>query len=175
MNSQLKKTLNKAQNCAENEEYDDALKLCNEIISGDMNQAEGYRERAAVYSLMGEYQSAVKDLISIFKLGSEEPADYYELGNIRFKQGCLDETIEALTNCIDLSEKYDFFYYKTACYFLRAEANLRLNKFKEALEDCQNLDEDYKYYIPSSGMKTRSKIIEQAKFGINQSTRKTEP
>lgn len=171
MAEEVKKRLQESYAFAKKDNYEEALKLCNEVIRDHPMRLEGFRTRADIYGRMGDYASESENLHKLVALGSKEPCDYYALGQAELLNGNLESAVEALTKAIKLGDEYKNTYYSGASSFLRAEAFLRMKRYEDALADCDQLKEDYSYYLPS-GMKTRVEIIRHAKTELAKTSKK---
>ncbi|MFL6624674.1 MAG: tetratricopeptide repeat protein [Sulfurifustis sp.] len=159
---QTKRRLQEAYALAKKGDYEEALRLCHEVVRDHPEQPEPLRTQADIYGHMGDYARESEVLGRVIAMGSMEPCDYYALGQAELLAGGLDNAVQALTKAIDLGNEHKNFYYSSVSHFLRAEAFVRMNKYREALADCEQLKEDFRYYLPS-GMKTREEIVRQAK------------
>lgn len=168
---QIKRRLQEASALAKKGDYEEALKLCHEVVRDHPEQPEPLRTQADIYGHMGDYARESEVLQRVVAMGSREPCDYYALGQAELLTGNLGNAVHSLTKAIDLGNEYKNFYYSSVSHFLRAEAFLRMNKYREALSDCEQLKEDFRYYLPS-GMKSRAEIVRQAKTELAKASRK---
>lgn len=129
---------------SEQKDFSRALVLCQHMIIHDSTRMAGYRERAEVWQAMAEHDLAIHDLRQLTTLGSVEPVDYYNLGIAELRSTEAKKAVAAFTKGIELGEVHKSSYYTQSCRFHRAAAFLRLGMPKEALEDCDDIEDGYK-------------------------------
>ncbi|MDJ0863507.1 MAG: hypothetical protein QNJ82_14865 [Gammaproteobacteria bacterium] len=151
---------------SDRKEFSRALALCQHMIVHDSTRLAGYRERAEVWQDMSEHDLSLYDLKQLAASGSVEPVDYYNLGISLLRNTEAKEAVDAFTRGIELGAEHQSFYYTQSCRFHRAFALLRLGMPKEALEDCNEVEDGYKCFLPSEGLKTKEDLISQAKKQI---------
>ncbi len=154
--------VNRLRSYCEKKDFSLALVLCQHMIIHDSTQLAGYRERAELWQAMAEHALALHDLQQLMALGSVEPADYYNLGIAELRSSEADKAIAAFTKGIELGEIHKSSYYTQSCRFHRAAAFLRLGMPKEALKDCNEIEDGYRCFLPSEGMKTKEDLVSQA-------------
>jgi tetratricopeptide (TPR) repeat protein len=132
------------------------------MIIHDSTRLTGYRERAEVWQAMTEHDLALHDLQQIMTLGSVEPVDYYNLGIAELRNTEAKKAVAAFTKGIELGEMHKSSYYTQSCKFHRAAAFLRLGMPKKALEDCNEIEDGYRCFLPSDGVKTKEDLVAQA-------------
>ena len=147
---------------SERKEFSRALTLCQHLIINKSTRMVGYRERAEIWQDMSEHDLAIYDLKQLAASGSVEPADYYNLGIALLRNTEAKEAVGAFTKAIDLSVEHQSTYYTQSCKFHRAAALLRLGMPKEALEDCNDIEDGYKCFLASEGLKTKEDLVAQA-------------
>lgn len=148
--------------------YAAALELCNWIIEEPTTEIAGLRQRAAVLEHMNDIGAAITDLRVLTEKYPHEPADFHALGILMLGYGDTSQAVSAFSNAIKLGEKKKFAYYENSSYLFRAEAQLKLMLYKEALEDAQRLPPDYGTYITGSGMRTKEQILKDAMDGLER-------
>lgn len=158
--------IQKIHACREQKEFSGALALCQHMIIHDSTRIAGYRERAEIWQDMSEHDLALFDLKQLEVAGSIEPVDYYNLGIALLRNTEAKEAVEAFTRGIDLGAEHQSSYYTQSCRFHRAAAFLRLGMAKEALEDCNEIEDGYRCFLPSEGSKTKEDLVAQAQKQI---------
>jgi hypothetical protein len=97
--------------------------------------------------------------------GSTEPVDYYNLGIAELYNSDATKAVAAFTKGIELGESHNSSYYTQSCKFHRAAAYLILDMPKNALEDCSEIKDGYKCFLPFEGMQTKEELFSEAKKG----------
>lgn len=167
---EIKRRLKDAYACAQKDEYDKAISLCNEVMSNHPSfTVEALRERAAVHRRMGRVAEAIEDMTRLIDLGSDEPNDYFTRGRYYVDNGNNLEAVADFTEAIERGSRRNFHYYTEAAYFLRAVANLRLRRYDQALADCQHVRDDYDLYI-GSGLTSKAGVVREAETGRAKKT-----
>jgi tetratricopeptide (TPR) repeat protein len=159
---ELDNLVNKVHGYSEQKEFSRALALCQHMINHDSTRMTGYRERAEIWQAMTEHDLALHDLQQLMALGSVEPVDYYNLGIAELRNTEANKAVAAFTKGIELGEIHNSSYYSQSCRFHRAAAFLRLGMPKEALEDCNEIEDGYRCFLPSEGLKTKEDLVAQA-------------
>lgn len=161
----------KARGFFKNSRHTDALKLYDSFIARNPDAWVGYREKADVLRAQKMYQLALETLEKLTGIGSEEPNDYYDLARLCVILGKYTDAIYWADIGISLCEKHENYYYYKASHFYKAYSLVKLSQYKEALEACLKLDDDYSAHIADVGMVTRKSIVSEAKFGIERQER----
>jgi hypothetical protein len=162
----LEGLISKLHGYCDQKDFPRALVLCQYMIIHDSTRMAGFRERAEVWQTMGEDELATHDLRQLMALGSVEPVDYYNLGIAELRNTEAKKAVAAFTKGIELGRVHQSSYYTQSCRFHRAAAFLRLSMPKEALEDCNEIEDGYKCFLPSEGMKTKEDLVAQAQQQI---------
>jgi tetratricopeptide (TPR) repeat protein len=139
-----------------------ALVICQHLILGETTKRSGYRERAEVWRSIKEKKLALADLRKVTSLGSEEPADYFNLGVILFELRELNQAVESFTKAIELGKRNDFNFYTQTSYLRRAIALLSLGFHEKALKDCEQVEDGYQCFIVGDGIVTKEDLISRA-------------
>jgi tetratricopeptide (TPR) repeat protein len=159
---ELEGTLRAAYGMAIKGDYAEALDLCNWIIEDPATEIAGLRQRAAVLEHMNDIEASIADLRIVTEKFPFEPADFHALGTMMLSVGETSAAVAALSIAIKLGKEKKFTYYENSSFLYRAEAQLKLNLYKEALEDAGRLPAGYGTYISGSGMRTKEQISKEA-------------
>lgn len=158
----LKQEINNINILITDGKYDKALELSNEIINIYPDNFEAYQERSEVYFRMGFVTEAFGDLEKIMQLIPNNPSPYFRMGIWCLDKGMFTKAIESFNKVIDLRDDY----FLEAAHFYRAQANIMVKKYKEALEDCEYITEEYYMFVRIDGSeytrRTRQDIIAEA-------------
>ncbi len=154
--------VNKLHSYCEQKNFTIALALCQHMIIHTSTRMTGYRERAEIWQSMSEHDLALFDLQQLVACGSVEPVDYYNLGIVQLRKTEAKEAVAAFTRGIELGEEHKSSYYTQSCRFHRAAAFLRLGMPKESLEDCNEIEDGYRCFLPAEGMKSKEDLVIQA-------------
>lgn len=158
----IKKKLNEAYSLAEKKDYAKALEMCNAVIAAHPSEFDGLRERAAIYSHMNDLNRAIADISTVITQGSHEPMDYFKRGWLHLDNDNPVQAAEDLSKALEIGEENDFHYYDESAYFFRSLAFLRLQRWDEALADCEHVRDDFLIYIKSAGKITKADVVQQA-------------
>jgi tetratricopeptide (TPR) repeat protein len=159
---ELNLILKKAYDYAQRSDYETALSICNWLIQDTSTKIAGYRKRAAIHEHMGDVKKAISDLKHVISKYKEEPADYYGLGLLQLKHGCLEDAIDSFSGAIESGNKANNDYYKYGSYLFRAETYLKIKEYNKAISDCNKLPAGYKTYISGVGMRSKEEIIDES-------------
>jgi hypothetical protein len=160
--AQVDDLIEKIHGHSEKKEFSLALAICQHLIIFEATRIAGYRERAEIWQTMTEHDLAVHDLQKIVDLGSVEPVDYYNLGIAELRGSEVKKAVAAFTRGIELGQIHQSSYYTQSCRFHRAAAFLRLGMPREAIEDCGEVEEGYRCFLPSEGMRSKEELVAQA-------------
>jgi tetratricopeptide (TPR) repeat protein len=127
--------------------YEDALAICNGYIINNPNDRVGYKKRSFVFARMNLLEKAISDCNLLISLGHEEPDDYFSRGRWYLEVGNLDSSINDFTKVTQIENGLPEKYYTQSAYFHRAYAQLKMGLFQKAIEDCENIKDDYQAYI----------------------------
>jgi tetratricopeptide (TPR) repeat protein len=161
----IEKQLEEAFSAAKKDDYDKALAICNAVIQTHPSLPDGLRKRAEIYTRMGDLDRAIADLTEVIKKASDDPSDYFFRGWRYLDKGNAAKAVEDLTKALALGQKHDSHYHDESVHFFRAAALLRLERYKEALADCEHVRDDFLIYIRSAGKITKADIVREAKAG----------
>jgi tetratricopeptide (TPR) repeat protein len=162
-NREVEAIQRRAQSAAESGRFEEALDLCEQLITAPAARTAGLRQRAAVRELQGKHGDAISDLKLVLSESADEPADYHALGLLQLEIGQTRDAVESLTRCLEIGRASNFGYYSNSCLFFRAIAHMKLNDLEEALADCSQLPPGYSTHVIGEGMMSREGILEQIK------------
>ncbi|NVD97748.1 M48 family metallopeptidase [Massilia sp. BJB1822] len=160
--AELEGVLRAAYAMASKGDYVAALDLCNWLVEESTTEIAGLRQRAAVLEHMNNIEAAIADLRVVTEKYPYEPADFHALGTLMLGFGDTSQAVAAFDKAIQLGREKKFAYYENSSSLFRAEALLKLNLYKEALEDARRLPPGYGTYIAGSGMRTKEQILKEA-------------
>lgn len=160
---EIRKQLDEAYSYAKKDDYAKALELCNAVIEAHPLLTDGLRERASIYSHMGDFNRAVADITNVIEQEPDEPGHYFFRGWWYLDSGNAAQAVEDLTKALALGKKNDH-YHDQSAHFFRAAALLRLKRYDEALADCQHVQDDFLIYI-KSGKISKADIVREATAG----------
>lgn len=159
-----------AYKLAQEDKYEEALVVCDEVQQIPGGEIPSFRERAAILSRQGNYYEALLAIEQTILLGSSEPVDYYKKGSICFRLGSYKESAQALTVALDICMRENDDYYATATRFLRAEILKRIGDYESAITDCEVLGDEYKFFLPGQNdEKSAKQIRDESVAEINKS------
>lgn len=127
-NSNVDAYINKAIESEKMGKEMDAIGYLTTAIQLAPKNVKALTERASLFVIFGDYQSALKDYRSALKLEPSEEL-YYKTGVAELNSGDDKKAIEHLTEAIKLNPKNEFYY------FFRGEAELDLGKITAAISD----------------------------------------
>jgi tetratricopeptide (TPR) repeat protein len=142
-------------------DYDAAIAICNEVIAEDPSSPEGLNARARIHELSGNLEDAVEDITHVIQIDPNEPDYYFNRGRWHLGLGNLSEAVADETKAIDLGVEKDFHYYDECAYFFRAAAYLRLRRYEEALSDCERVEDDFIMYSTGLGKLTKENLVRE--------------
>jgi tetratricopeptide (TPR) repeat protein len=129
----------------EAENFEEALKLCAQIISGNADSVEVYFERSRIFFEMGRSEDGFVDLDFIIELVPEAVGAYVERGARLLEY-------EKFSSAIDDGKKIVSFhddYYIDTGNFYQAISHLKLGQLAGAKAACLRLPVDYKGILRS--------------------------
>jgi tetratricopeptide (TPR) repeat protein len=161
----VKKQLDEAYSVAtKKKDYDKAFAICNAVIQAHPSPPDGLRKRAAIYAYKGDLDLAIGDMTKAIEQGPSEPGDHFFRGWWHLDKGDAARAVKDLTKALELGEERNFHYHDQSAHFFRAVALLRLQRYDEALADCQHVDDDFLIHI-KSGKITKTDIVREATAG----------
>jgi tetratricopeptide (TPR) repeat protein len=145
-------------------DYDAALKACDNAVRANNNSSVAYLARGAAYSSMGYFGKALEDLQASQKLQPQRPLVYFMLGEAYYKLRRVDE---ALAN-YELAEQKGM--HNAKLYVSRAKSRIRLKEEEaRAIKDLKMAEADDKgnaeiYLAWSSLYKNKNQLKEAFPF-----------
>jgi len=159
----ITKQLEKAYTLATSQKnYDKALEMCNAVITANPELPDGLRKRAAIYAYMGDLQHAIADISEAIALEPSDASSYFFRGWWYLDNGQAEQAVMDLTTALKLGEEQNFHYHDQSARFFRASALLRLQRYEEALLDCQHVDDDFVIFTESAGKQSKKDLMRQA-------------
>lgn len=90
---------------------EEAIALCDWLISEASTEVAGYRERSGVKDQMDDLDGAILDLEAVAARFDQQPRDFYTLGKLLLQSGATKEAVLAFDKAILLGEANDVHYY----------------------------------------------------------------
>ncbi|MBI3560576.1 MAG: hypothetical protein HY080_02520 [Gammaproteobacteria bacterium] len=150
------------------EKFDSALAVCEQLIHDLPESWSVYRRKADILEAMNERNQALTVREHLTKVGTEEPADFYDLTRLCVSLQRYKEAIKWAEKCISLCAIHDNFYYYNAAYFYKSFSELKLMRFGESIDTSAHLKDGYSTYINGYGVVTKEDIILEAKINIGK-------
>lgn len=118
----------------EQKRYDDALAAC-ELLLQEIPErtADILRSRASVFVRIRDYERALQDRQSLFKMGEGTIADYYLAADNALSARKFAEACGWLSEVLRLGEEQGETWFKAGAYFLLAYAQMELGQYKDAI------------------------------------------
>jgi tetratricopeptide (TPR) repeat protein len=150
--------LNESIEKSKNGDYEDALEICESMLSIFPNAYEIYETRSEIYHKMGDYEGALSDLEHVIALMPNEVAPIFRRGRWKLELGHYLDAITDFSKVIDSNTSY----FLDAAYYFRAEAFLYCHEYEKTLNDCQQVPDDF--FIGPNKI-TKDELINRAKIG----------
>ena len=156
--------------CSKNE-YEQALSICEKALSE--NAASNVfilRERAHIYTIIGDHICALDDWMRIIEDGNPNSADFYQAGESALFASAYDEAERAFKFLIE-KESQDDFWFSSSAKFLLSYTKMMKQSYDEAislLEEAIEMDSELSISVPDVGMVTAAQLlkeIERRKLG----------
>ena len=113
-----------AYGLAKQEDYGNAIALCEWLMEEAQTATAGRRERAAVLSHQGDIAAAIQDLEHVVADKPPEPADLHALGMLQLQSGATTAAIESFGQALAAGAALGSTYYNSSSLPFRAEAKL---------------------------------------------------
>ena len=159
---EIERELERAFRFSQREEYAQALKICDNVISDHPNNSRGYRRRAYVNSRQRQHEKAVEDIGIAISLDPIQPDYYFTRARWLLNCGRPEDACRDLSEVLSLEERFGRGYYVESAYFYRAAAYLDIGLFKEALQDCRNVRDGFVVYM-KGGLRSKEDIERDAR------------
>lgn len=158
----LDRVLRSSTSLASAGKFAEALAICAWLIEDADTEVAGLRQSAAVKQQMHDVNGAIQDLQKVVTLFPHEPADFYFLGILLLKNGSTTDSIHAFSAAIKADAEAESVYYTEPALLFRAEANLKVCNYEEAIADVSSLRPGFKTHISGSGMRSKEQIFNEA-------------
>jgi len=146
---------------ADRKDYAAALSACDAIIQAHPELIAPLRKKAQIHAHQADFRQAIDEISSVIEKGPAEPRDYFFRGWWNLEDNNVDDAIEDLTAAIQLGEQLSDDYFTESAFFFRSLTHLRLGRYDEALEDSQNVRDDFLMYI-RSGQVSKAQVVREA-------------
>ena len=126
----MKKELkDKIKELVSSKKVEEAIKLIDEAIEKDNNDAYLYLNRGKLYAMINMHDKAVEDFNKFIELNPKNEKIYFSIGLLKAKLEKYEEAIEDFNKAIELNPN------NKEAYFYRGVAILRLAQYEKAVED----------------------------------------
>jgi len=166
--SSIRTQLDNASKLFDAKKYAQAAELYSAVIAADMTQPAAYSERARCHYQMGHLDQALADLSRAIELSPRRAAYHFTRGRYYLEAGRFHDACNDFSAVLDLERGNEVRRFSKAGAFFRAEANLKLGRYEEALRDCSEIGEDLGLYVLGR-MRTRNEIMRDARAGLGES------
>jgi tetratricopeptide (TPR) repeat protein len=162
MSKNIENMLNEAFSLvSNNRDYERAIEVCNEIIDTFPLRADGFRQRAWVFSHQGILSKALDDISLAIDKGEDDPHDFALRGRWFIGVGNFKAAIEDQSKVIDIGEESQFFYHTESAYFFRAVAFFNVQQYQDAINDLSKVRDDFLLYEIGIGKLSKKDILEK--------------
>ncbi|WP_235425011.1 tetratricopeptide repeat protein [Heyndrickxia ginsengihumi] len=127
-------------------QFDEALRLFNELIEKDPQDPLGYIHFGDVLLAVGEYTRAQNFYIKALQL-KELPAPYYSLGTIQYKEGRYEEAAGFFEKALRLGMKdKDTYFMLGMCFLLMNNPRFAIPYLQRSVElDPMDIDAKFQF------------------------------
>lgn len=143
MSAQLAKKLKQVGDLAQQEKYDDARRLCNELITEFRSDPEPFAKLAYVNAREGKYSDAVMDISRAIERKADEPDYFCSRGRYRLAVGQVEEALVDFDAVIQLCARHRNNYYLEPSQFFKADSLIRLGRVDEALSVLEGVSDEF--------------------------------
>jgi tetratricopeptide (TPR) repeat protein len=152
----IKRRLDDVERLQNSDKFEEAIEVCDEIISLDSECYMAFSRRSDIYHRMGQHEAAFHDLDRLMKIRPECPSAYYVSARWNLELGNDRAAIDDANFVIKSGEQY---FIKMA-YFFRSIAFMNLGNKKAALDDCHMLPDEFRTALTL--YKTGWKVLSRA-------------
>jgi tetratricopeptide (TPR) repeat protein len=124
-------------------DFEQALHLCNELISGGDQIYEVYSERSYSYHQLGRLSEALRDIEEMIGLRPNSASAYIRKSAINLEIGRDLIVVDCASIVIDSGDEY----FMSTALFYRAVAYLNLDKKSEAMRDGLRLPDEFEFAV----------------------------
>lgn len=142
MDAELTRNLEKIERLTRDEDYEQALRLANDLLRERPEEVTIWRAKSHIMALEGNYDAAIKDISNAIRIRPEEPDYFFTRGRFLFAHGKYVEAIEDFTRTLELSEQQQSDLHVEAAHFFRADAYARLKLYDKAKADCGKIPDN---------------------------------
>jgi len=152
-------------------DFSGALQACDAWLSENPNSYEILSERASVQSSLGNIDRATEDISQAIVLRPMEPCFRFERAHYLIDAQRYEPAVVDLTEVLRLCDVWNRDYYRVTARFVRGYAYLRLGKPAEAIKDCIDVKDDFRWWI-EHGLRTKTAILSEAEAMITDLNRR---
>lgn len=157
--------LDNARKLFEAGRYAQALEIYSSIVEADAYQAFAFSERGRCNFRMGLLDAALADVSRAIELSPETASYRFTRGRYCFEASRFHDACANFRAVIDLEAGQQEQPFSEAAALFRAEANLQLKQFEEALRDCTKVTRQTSLYGRGK-LLTRADIERDARAGL---------
>lgn len=155
-------------------DHEKAFSLCEELLGKYPDSKEFLRQIADMYASEGDVKKSVFYREMLVELGSNEPADFFDLARHAFKLGDFLGSESWGVRCVKACEDFGSDYYLQSAIFLVAYSLLMQRKYSQAKIFNQKLEAGFKFYVPGQEMVSKEQLQEKINKGLDDNNeRKT--
>ena len=123
------------KNLAKQGEFDTALSHCQQMLdAGELSTPETHRLRAFVYSIKGDYNSALVERDHVIESADCELRDLYLAADNALNSNHFSTCVDYLDQLLHRSKVENEKWFDSAAHFYRSYAFMHLGEFDAALE-----------------------------------------
>ena len=145
--------------------YAQAAENYSAVVAADATCAFAFSERARCHYRMGLLNMALADVSRAIELSPQTASYRFTRGRYCLEAGQFHDGCVNFAAVIDLEDGQQERPFSEAAALFRAEANLELKQFKEALRDCTRIRDDISLYVRGR-LRTRADIERDARAGL---------
>lgn len=142
-----------------------ALQACDAWLSEHADCYQVLAERASVQSSLGNVDRAIEDISRVIALRPMEPCFHFERAHYLIDAQRHEQAVLDLTEVLRLCDVWNSDYYRTTARFVRGYAHLRLGRPSEAIKDCSDVKDDFRWWI-EHGLRTKAAVLAEAEAMI---------
>ncbi|MDM5182131.1 hypothetical protein PO883_33715 [Massilia sp. DJPM01] len=152
----IRRRLDDVERLQNSDKFEEAIEVCNEIISVDSECYMAFSRRGDIYHGMGMHENAFRDLKKLMMLRPDCPSAYYVSARWNLELGNDQAVVDDANFVVKSGEPY---FIKMA-YFFRALAFLSLGNKAKALDDCHKLPDEFRTAVTT--YKTGWQVLSRA-------------
>ena len=104
------------------------------VINLDSKNADAYLNRAKVFQVLGDRNSAFNDLQKYISLKPHDPNIHLWAGNLLFNIGAYDNAVKAYSHSNEMNSNCELLQLRAQCYIILKELNSALSDLSKIIE-----------------------------------------